>query len=389
MRIAILTTDNREHWRKYDLTTPCFGTAPEALVEGFARMPEVEAHIVCCIQRPMESPAKLADNVWYHSVLVPKVGWLRTLYQGCIRATRRKLREIAPDIVHGQGTERDSAISAAFSGFPNVVTVHGNMVAMAGLHRARFGSFYWLASRLETVTLRKTWGVLCNSAYTEGLAAPRSKRTWRVQHALRPAFLTPPPASGPRPLPVLINVGELSPFKRQREVLAVARNLWKRGLRFQVQFAGSTHRRNPYAVEFLRELAEAEAAGYARHLGTLSIDALIAALDAASALVHFSVEESFGLAVAEGLARNLKLFAGAAGGVVDIASGVEGAELFGLDDSAGLEEAMARWIQAGHPRCATAADTMRERYDPLTVAQRHVEVFREALAGASSRPGRP
>ena len=50
--------------------------------------------------------------------MCPKIGWLRTLYQGCVRATRRKLREIQPDIVHGQGTERDCAIGAVLSGFP-------------------------------------------------------------------------------------------------------------------------------------------------------------------------------------------------------------------------------------------------------------------------------
>ena len=96
-------------------------------------MPEVEVHVVSCLQQPVHSPEKLADNIFFHCLHVPKIGWLRTGYQGCIRAVRNKLKEIRPDIVHGQGTERDCAISAVFSGFPNVITIHGNMAELARL----------------------------------------------------------------------------------------------------------------------------------------------------------------------------------------------------------------------------------------------------------------
>src|SRR5262245_8986131 len=114
MKIALLCTDTRENYREYSKPQPYFGTAPAALLQGMALLPGAEVHVVCCVQKPLKSPEKLSDNIWYHSLLVPKVGWLRTGYQGCIRAVRRKLRDLRPDVVHGQGTERDCAISAAF-----------------------------------------------------------------------------------------------------------------------------------------------------------------------------------------------------------------------------------------------------------------------------------
>src|ERR1044072_7008483 len=123
LKIGFLTLDARQAFRQYDKPAPYFGTAPEALLQGFALLPEVEVHVVCCIQKLMVSPEKLAPNVWYHSLLVPKIGWMRTGYQGCIRATRKKIRALQPAIVHGQGTERDCAISATFTGFPNVLTI--------------------------------------------------------------------------------------------------------------------------------------------------------------------------------------------------------------------------------------------------------------------------
>ena len=176
MKVALLTTDNRGPFQDTDNTTPWFGTAPEALLQGFARLPEVEVHVVSCIRQPVSSPEKIALNIFFHSLLVPKIGWMRTLYQGCIRATRKKLREISPDIVHGQGTELDSGLSGALSGFPNVLTIHGNMKAIAEIYRSRPGSFQWLAAKLETPALKKTGGVFCNSAYTESLVAPRAQK---------------------------------------------------------------------------------------------------------------------------------------------------------------------------------------------------------------------
>src|SRR6476646_6144169 len=117
MRIAILTTDNREHQRRYELTDPYFGPAIEALLQGFARLPELEVHVISCTQRPMRAPEKLGGNIWFHLLDVPKIGWLRTGYQGCVRAIRETLQALQPDLVHGQGTERECALSAVLSGF--------------------------------------------------------------------------------------------------------------------------------------------------------------------------------------------------------------------------------------------------------------------------------
>ena len=158
MKVALITTDNRESDRAYTELAPRFGTAPEALLQGFAMLPELETHVVSCAQQTMDSTEKLADNIWFHALHVPKLGWMRTLYQGCVRATRKKLREIKPDIVHGQGTERDCAVSAVLSGFPNVLTIHGNMVAMAEFYKSRPGSFHWLTARLENFALRRATG---------------------------------------------------------------------------------------------------------------------------------------------------------------------------------------------------------------------------------------
>src|SRR5690606_16119977 len=99
---------------------------------------------------------------WFHQPLVPKIGWGRTFFLGCIRATRKVLAKIQPDIVHGQGTERDCAISAVYSGFPNVLTIHGNMRVHAN-GDYKNSLYYRMAAVLEAHALRRTGGVVAIS----------------------------------------------------------------------------------------------------------------------------------------------------------------------------------------------------------------------------------
>jgi len=383
MKIALLTNDNRDAHREYEKEIPWFGTAPEALLQGFKELPAVEVHVVSCTQRPMKSPAKLAENIFFHSLHVPKIGWMRTGYQGCIRATRRKVREIRPDLVHGQGTERDCSISAVFSGYPSVLTILGNMAPLARQFKAFPGSFHWLAGQLENFTLPRAEGVLCNSVYTEAAVRARSRRTWLVPNSLRPAFFAPPPQHPPGPRPRLINVGVISPLKRQLELLALFKRLHEQGHAFQIEFVGRVNAHEPYGREFLQAIDQAGAHGYAIYSGVKEEEALIEAFDHADGSVHFSTAESFGLVVAEALSRNLKFFGARVGGIIDITASVEGAELFEVDDWTGLEQALARWMRAGWPRPRNAAQIMMKRYHPRVIAERHLEIYREVLGALS------
>ena len=378
IRVAILATDNREHHRKYQVASPYFGPAVEAILQGLAEIPDLEVHVVSCSQQPMNSPEKLTANTWFHLLHVPKIGWLRTGYQGCVRAVRRKLHELRPNIVHGQGTERECALCAVFSEFPNVVTIHGNMGAVARALKGRIGSYYWCAARLERVALRRTTGVLCNSAHTECLVQPLARQTWRVPNALRREFFeTPLPNKATNSKPIILNIGAISPYKRQLELLELARDLHRDGNIFEALFIGAADRKSKYGAAFLDQIAVAEDGGFARHLQTRSLPELIANIDAALALVHIPAEEAFGLVVAEALSRNLKFFGTAVGGVPDIARGVECAELFPLDSPETLRTAIASWLNSGCPKPQSAAKEMNSRYHPEVIAKRHLEIYRE------------
>ncbi len=376
LRVAMIVGDEREVLRQWERPDPYFGPAPAALIAGLAGLEELELHILCCTRQPLPAPEKIAPNIFYHTIHVPRWGYLKTFYLPAILALRKRLRAIRPQAVHGQGTEREYALAAAYSGLPSAVTIHGNMRAIARHFHARPFSFHWLTARLETIALRKATGIICNSAYTEEQVRPLARKTWRVPNALNADFFQPPTAQRAAE-PVLLNVGHLAVHKNQLELLELASHLHERGLRFRLDFIGGLNADSDYGRRFLAALAPAERAGWARHLGKLNRAELIPHLDAAHALVHTATEESFGLAVAEALARNLRLFAFRTGGIADIADGLDEATLTAPLDWPALSTALENWLRSGHPPARDTAQTMHQRYSQASIAAAHIAIYHE------------
>lgn len=386
MKLVFLTSDNREPFKEYNRPLPGFGPAPDALLQGLMALPqEVEVHVVSCLQKPAPFPEKIADNVWFHGAHVPKIGWLKTGYFGCVRASRKIIQKIKPDIVHGQGTERDCAISAVFAGFPNVITIHGNMNAIAKLHHCRIGSFHWLQARIEDFTLPRTQGIICISDYVAGLVRKYGVKTWPVPNAIHQMFFDLPKLeTAPLKKPLLINVGVVSERKRQQELLKVLESLRAEGLDFDTLFVGVVPEL-PYPVEFMKQLAETNRRhGGFQHIGKIDQESFCRLFDRASAMIHFSSEESFGLTFAEAIARGLYLFASDVGAVRDIARGVEPVQIFDLNDWAGLKNNLRQWLVSGawkQPRTISLPQQFVECYQPVHVARRHLEIYRSVIAG--------
>lgn len=387
MKVALLTSDTREVIRDYGASNPSFGTAPKALLEGFALLPDrVEVHVISCLQKkPASSPQKLAENIYYHGLHVPNIGWMKTGYLGCIRAVRRKLREIQPDIVHGQGTERDCAICAAFSGYPNVLTVHGVMRVIHELTRGLESRYYWFAKHLEAVALSHTNGVITISPYVEGLVSRFNDRTWFIPNALQSFFFEPYNRRRRRTgTPRLINVGVVSPRKRQIELLKHLSSL-REEIAFDFTFIGKADPSEDYARQFKVLLDETNARhGGFRHQEYLEPQDFLGLYDESDAMVHFSNEESFGLTLAEALARSLPLFASDVGAVRQIADGIADCRIFGVDDFCGLIDSLRAWILVDHhgnTRDATPNNLIASRYHSRVIAEKHLEVYRLVTSG--------
>ena len=162
---------------------------------------------------------------------------MKTLFQGCVRAARKKIREIQPDIVHGQGTEGDCCLSAIGSGFPNVLTLHGNMRSVARISRARPFSYNWLAARLEGFVLPRTDGVICITNYTRQAVQELARRTWLLPNAVDASFFDVQAAPDLTTPPIGLCVGTICGYKNQNDFIRALDPL-AREKKFRLVFLG-------------------------------------------------------------------------------------------------------------------------------------------------------
>ncbi len=377
MKVAFLTTDSREHFRDYTKESPYFGTAPAALLEGFVLLGTPEIHVVSASQAQLRSPEKLAPNIWYYGLHVPRWGWLRTGYLGCILAVRKKIARIQPDLVHAQGTERDCAIEAVASGYPNLLTLHGNIRSVAKKMKAAPFSYYGLQSFLESWTLKQIGGVLCNSHYTESMVSPLNPRTHLVPNAVRrPFFESPRQETSPHKTGFrLLMVGVIAPYKQPLEFLKFLRH-WRQQASCPVTsclWVGRAESAHPYARQFLREIAEAKSEGWAEHFGELTSEALIREMDRSDLLVHLPTEEAFGLVVVEAMIRGLPIVAGQTGGLPDFAEVYPNLRLVSVYSPS--EWRLAIEAESRRRARISLESWPSQKYHPRTIAQKHLEIY--------------
>ncbi len=382
MKLALITTDTREVLKDYHTPTPHFGTAPEALMQGFAGLPEVEVHVVACLRQKVNSPPRLAPNILFHSLHVPKIGWMRTAYQGCIRAVRKKLQAIQPDLVHGQGTELDCALDAVFSGFPNVLTIHGNMRLIAIVNEARPFSFEWLAARIERITLPRSAGVVCITHYTRNAVLNLARRTWVVPNAVDASFFDINAAPDSEAPARMLCVGHVCMRKNQNALIRALDALAAKH-RFELRFCGGAKRGDLYVEEFF-DLVEARP--WCVYNGLTTRDALKDLLGQASVLVLPSLEDNCPMTVLEAMAAGVPVVAARVGGLPDLIEDRKTGFFCDPLDAASMAAAIERVLR--NPSAAAevarqAGQAARERFHPKIVARRHLEIYREVLGSAS------
>jgi len=380
MKIALLTTDNREPFRQYESEMPWFGTAPEALLQGFAQLPNLEVHVVSCAKYPMKSPAKLAENIFFHSLLVPKMGWLRTGYQGCIRATRRKLREIRPDVVHGQGTERDCSLSAVLSGFPNVLTIHGNMRAVARGNHALPFSFQWFTARLESFALPRAHGVVCITTYTLRAVEKLARETWGVPNAVNTSFFEVKcqPTNPPR----ILCVGNILRLKNQNALIHALDDL-RASMKFELIFLGLADGNTPYSSEFFKMVETRPWCSYENFVNRESLQKQLAE---ATGVVHPSLEDNCPMVILEAMAAGVPVAASRIGGIPDLIRDGETGLLFDPMDYNAMAAAVRSLLTMDSSETTVRArEEALSRFHPTRVAEQHMEIYREVISSARNR----
>lgn len=376
MRIVQITTDSREHYKDYQRPEPFFGTAPQGLLDGFTEWPEAEIHVISCSHVPTRVPEKLAPNIWFHQPVVGNWGWGRTLFAGSIKAVRGLVREIQPAIVHGQGTERDCAMAAVLSDFPNVLTIHGNMRVHARREENRKAPYYKLAAALEGFCLKRTDGVVAISRYTEELVKELAPRTWFLPNAVDRRYfdLNAAPPTRPR----ILFVGSICERKNPIGLIKACEPMLRAG-ECTIAFAGEGDLHGDYRKELdalLQTLPGLEL------LGFLDRDALGEEFRRTSILVLPTFEDNCPMVVLEGMAAGLAVAASRVGGVPDLITHDFDGVMFDPHDPDSMRGCLETLLH-DPSMCARLGTqgriTAMERFHPKVIAGEHLKIYREVL----------
>jgi glycosyltransferase involved in cell wall biosynthesis len=386
LRVAMLVVDDRHDPR---VGSPSLGAAPTALLEGFADLgpDHIEVHVVSCIKHRCLTTSKLAPNIWYHPLFVPSWAFLRTLHLGPALAVRRFLRQrIQPDIVHSQGIEWWCGVAGALSGYPSVLTIHGNIRAILQNSPMRPLSYWKLQALLGDFAIRRHSGVVCISEHVRRNIAPKARETWLIPNALRSEFLENRDRIAARgKTPSLLVVGTITENKRPLEILETLFALHAEGLTFEVTFIGRLGRAGRYEQRFAAQLDEATRLGFARHKEHLAAAALANTMAQADALIHFPREEAFGLVVTEAISQGMTVFASRVGGLTEICHSNPQCILVEPHDVGDLRAALKQWLKSDPERGARlSAEDQIAPYRPVTVAQSTLKAYHEVAAAAQS-----
>lgn len=380
LRVVQIVPDDRDMFRNYELPEPYFGSAPTALLEGLSEWNDsVEVHVISCVRKRMPAPPQLAGNIFYHQVLVSG-GYRRTLFFEAVRKVRKKIREINPDFVNGHGTEDYPALCAAFSGYPNCITLHGNMRAVARkLHYRPFHRVP-LDALCEAVALKKTDAVICNSSYTERCVGRLNSKKVRIPNAVRSSFFTHDQyrnsiQSGFEPdgKKTLLCVGEVVPYKNQIGLIHALDELASVE-RFRLQFVGRCNAESAYGQRFLKEISRRE---WCEHIGSVDERTLQEMFASCAGLVHPTLEDSFGLVMAEAQVLGVPVVASAVGGILDLICDGETGFLFDPGNRKEICDKVRLLLLTKRPFriCEKAGAVARDQYAPRCVAEAHLEFY--------------
>jgi glycosyltransferase involved in cell wall biosynthesis len=303
---------------------------------------------------------------------------MKTLFQGCVCAARKKIQEIQPDMVHGQGTEADCSISAIYSGFPNVLTLHGNMRSVARINGDGPFSYNWVAARLEGFVLPRTDGVVCITNYTRNAVKDLARRTWILPNAVDASFFDVQAAPDLTAPPVGLCVGTICGYKNQNDFIRALDPLAKEK-KFKLVFIGQVIK-GDYGREFLQLVRERD---WCEHVGSASREQLKVRLKTATFFALPTREDNCPMVVLEAMAAGVPVLASKIGGVPDLIESEKTGLFCDPDRPESFREAVEKLLadrEFARQLATTAKAEALRRFHPQVVAQQHLEIYRQALA---------
>ena len=223
-------------------------------------------------------------------------------------------------------------------------------------------------------------GVVCITHYTEDLVKTRARKTWIAPNAVDAGFLIVHPRQiNPRRPPVGLCVGTIYnyPRKNQNAFIRALDPLAKQK-DFRIIFLGQVEN-GGYGREFLQLMRERP---WCQHAGFVNREQLKARLQAATFLALPSLEDNCPMVILEAMAAGVPVLASKIGGVPDLIEEGKTGLLCDPLNAASIRGAVEKLLlqpQFARSLAAEANRRAQERFHPLVIARRHLEIYHEVL----------
>jgi glycosyltransferase involved in cell wall biosynthesis len=381
LHIAMLVVDANEvrglTHKDETKRSPVLHTAIHNLLEGLKIRDDVEVTVLYGRQQIIPGEDRVEGSIHYLPVPykpLPFLGMGGPLL-GRALALSRKLRSLKPDLVHGQGTERESGLVAAWSSFPSIITLHGNLGEIAKTMQAKPFSYFWLAAKLERWALPRVTMIHCISDHTRESVKESLTRTWIIPNAVAQDYFDV--INQPSDNPSVVCISGIAEWKNPITLVHASDRLHEEFPEARVDFYGACNTGYPYGAAFMAEIATRP---WCHFHGQSSLQTLTAALETATCAVLPSKQENFGLALAEAMAAGVLGIGSNVGGIPDVITPELTGLLFEPDNSDELSKLLVD-IHRDRKRLNLLASAGRLRavdhFSIQAVADAHLAMYQD------------
>jgi len=366
-----------------DLTraSPVVHPAIDNLLEGLSECPELDIEVVFGKKYISANDCRKEGNILYTPVFYtplpfPGMGWS---YLARYQAIKKYIKSVKPDIVHAQGTERESGIVAAFSKSPSLLTLHGNFREISKILPSPLLSYNTVNAWLESIAIKKCTSILCISKYTEDSVKSLNKNTHLLPNAVSSVFFNIVKKTVPGRV---VCVASISRRKNQISLLKSCEQIAALIPNFDLHFWGDCNTSDPYAVDFLQQI---KSRNWAQYCGMASSTQMQNILAEAQLMVLPSIEDNCPVALLEAMAASLPILSTSVGGIPDLIK--EGVNGFLVKPAEMDKMAQHIFSLLGSDSIATemglrSREIAKKYYSPEYIAQKHLKIYSD-LAGKS------
>ena len=312
-------------------------------------------------------------------------GRIIDFYKFEIEAMRTAIEAVAPDVIHAHWAY-EFALAALACSMPHVVTCHDSPYRIARLFsssKPTVSAYRWLRVLMARRVLQRAKLVTAVSPYMRDAIQGMTVAT--IDVVPNPvddlALQLAQPRSTPNNARLVMICNGWDPHKNaKRAIRAFA--AWKGSHpKAELHFYGSGFGTDEPGTRWCRQ--EGLDAGLHFH-GAISHHALLRVLPAYDLLVHPSLEESFGLVVAEAMAIGLPVVAGRQSGAVPWVVGTDGM-LCDVTDEAAIALSIERALQPGVYERISAGGirAAAERFSTKQVVDQLCSLYRRGIDDAS------